>query len=143
MAMSTRQMQRLRWTMADILGKVSDIPPAEQFSEGLGIPLTLAQRWLKTFREKGIKALRTPYRRPGKSSFLTEAQQQEVQAWLKTPPGFESLAGLTDAIEQRFGVRYSHANTGWLLTKKWRHHLLREPSPAQSIQSIRFSLLNN
>ncbi len=75
----------------------------------VGVGRSSVQRWLRWYRAGGLAAVRARRRGgPGKPSFLTPDQEQQVEATAATGV-FATAAAVRDWIEAQWGVAYTVA----------------------------------
>ena len=112
------EMERRRLAAAqDLIGGVSQAIVARKF----GVSRTTASRWQRAVAATGLETLRKR-RATGRPSRLTAEQRSEVVAMHAAGPrasGFDAdrwtTARLSEAIHQRFGVRYDPDHVGRLM----------------------------
>ena len=83
----------------------------------VGVGRNAVQRWLRWYRAGGLEAVRSRRRGgPGKPSFLTQAQEQQVVAEAATG-AFATAQAVRDWIEEQFGVVYTRDSMYTLLPR--------------------------
>ena len=83
----------------------------------VGVGRNAVQRWLRWYREGGLDAVRSRRRGgPGKPSFLTKDQEQQVVAAAATGV-FATAQEMRDWIEEQFGVVYTRDSMYTLLPR--------------------------
>lgn len=94
-------------------------------AEALGVTPGAVSQWMRRAREGGGAAALQAHPPPGATCRLTEAQQGQVQAWLREGAeahGFRGAlwtsARVAQLIERRLGVRYHRHHVSKLL-KSW------------------------
>ena len=83
----------------------------------VGVGRNAVQRWLRWYREGGLEGVRSHRRGgPGKPSFLTPAQEQQVVA-AAAQGVFGTAQAVRDWIEAEFGVVYTVGSLYTLLPR--------------------------
>src|SRR5205814_1559304 len=109
-ATRTRAEQEARRRLA--VRKVGEGRSAADVADFLGVHVETVRRWVRTHRAGGDNALAgTPH--PGRTRFLTPAQEAEAVGWLTRKPtefGFRTdlwtAARVAQLIRDKFGVEY-------------------------------------
>ena len=90
-------------------------PPA--VASVLGVGLRSVHRWLQWYREGGLAQVCGRHKGgPGKPSYLTQAQEQQVVATAATG-AFATAQAVRDWIEEQFGVVYTRDSMYTLLPR--------------------------
>lgn len=109
-----------------------------------GVSRGSVNRWLQWYEALGVEGLRTG-KAPGPAPKLTEAQRDELAAWIDAGPQAAGYTGgvwtgpmIGDFIEQRFGVGYHNHHIPRMLNElgfsvqRPRKRLARADAEAQA-----------
>ena len=98
----------------------------------VGVGRNAVQRWLRWYRAGGLEAVRSRRRGgPGKPSYLTPAQEQQVVAAAATGV-FATAQAVRDWIEAQFGVVYTRDSMYTLLPRLGIRLKVPRPRHAQA-----------
>lgn len=121
-ASSKERLQMLYWLKQDA------IATRKELSQKLGRDESTIYRWLKRYRQGGLRDLLDVKTPPGKKSKISQSEMNQLKERLSQPQGFKSYGEIQDWLNQRFGVDLAYKSVHKIVRYKLKAKL-KVPRP--------------